>query len=171
MRIKLQRALGLSAILGCAFCHMTQHVVRGRQHWVGIAMPAVALRGQRQGTALQVGQQQEGQRLCSDQDMRDRGNTAERPAPPELHMWIGAHARCAFDALLWYMQPREVFFIPFAHTFYRGVLRDFMMAILMTPHQLRVKTKQAATLRAPAGADGDQAMEDATADTTTGWLP
>lgn len=56
-------------------------------------------------------------------------------SPPAVEHW-GAHRSCVFTDMLWYVNPLLLFLVPFAHTYFRGVLRDFCDEITQQPDSL-----------------------------------
>jgi len=52
---------------------------------------------------------------------------------PDVHSYIGVHGTNKIVRLLWYMDYNNICLCPFVHAFYRGVFRDWMLAIFSPP--------------------------------------
>jgi len=67
-------------------------------------------------------------------------------SPPEQHGFLGTHGFSRVHLLLWYTLFNDLCFVPFAHAFFRGVFRDFMLMVLSTQEALKTRANKSTDL-------------------------
>lgn len=55
---------------------------------------------------------------------------------PEEHKYIGVHGHCQIQRLLWYMDYNRICLSPLGHALYRGIFKDWLVAITSTLESL-----------------------------------
>lgn len=162
-RIKLANTLSQAAYLGCGYCWMNGVYV-DTMRFAGYAQPVPCSRGHLglsdsgPAQAMQMGEDDESLRLTAEawlergRDLDEQHAAFEEdnkrppqsrdppedraPTPaPSPEFW-GCHRSCMFTTMLWYVHPLLLFLIPFAHTYFRGVLRGFCDEICQQPDSL-----------------------------------
>ena len=68
--------------------------------------------------------------------------TLSQEMPRSRHAFVGVHGECKIAQLLWYSNYKRICYSPFVHAFYRGVFRDWMLAICSTASSLSATVSQ-----------------------------
>jgi len=63
-------------------------------------------------------------------------STSMQALSPEDHRFIGVHGQCQIQRLLWYMDYNRICLSPLCHALYRGIFRDWLLAITSTIESL-----------------------------------
>lgn len=189
-RIKLANTLSQSAYLGCGYCWLTG-VYADAMRFAGYAAPVTCCMGPLGPKPAQNGVPAVPAQsvLMCDDDARlrlthqhhvDRGVALDRmhddaaaaqradpqakvePPPVEV---FGAHRSCIFAQMLWYVDLTVLFLVPFGHTYFRGVLKNFCDQITESPASLSGEAAAAGVYQeayvAELGRRAEQAAEEA----------
>jgi hypothetical protein len=134
---KFRNSIGsFTSYLACYFCYRTGVPVDGVMRYVGYAEPAVAQAGLHMGEAFQLGENDARFELTSLQQC-DRANDAATAAADGLQLGglIGCHGRATIPCLLDYVDLNHIWLVPFAHSFFYGVLKDFLATFVLADGQ------------------------------------
>ena len=147
MRVKLLQCRGHSARCPCMHCNLSCTLMYSKQRLAGYLTP-VGCRGAPHAQLLMgdPGHRSENQRLRSEQDVLHCARQAQEAAD-DFGVESEQHARAADEHgmrggsmvihMLWYLRYLDAFLVCFAHAFYRGVWRKFLICLLQTPAALR----------------------------------
>lgn len=130
-RQKLLKAVGCTGYLGCFWCGMTGTYFAKKGIRLLVYSTAVPIsRGLKKGLSAQM-HQHAAQLKYSQGEQSLRASTATQCCAddPELAHFIGLHGESVLMHMLWYSDINRLFFVPVAHTFLRGVLHSFLLAI------------------------------------------
>lgn len=164
-RVKMMKGLSHAAYMGCQFCLFNGEMQHRAMRFLGYAAPAVVVKGL--GKAMLTGQ--EGKALMvrddailqlSSEEQWVRAKSFEEGlqaaehddlVPPDVSE-VGVSGLSPFPCMLWYSDYNALFVMPIAHMLYRGVVRDFLCAIV--DGQKGKKKKQGKGQMGQVGAGG-----------------
>lgn len=148
-RVKLMHSLGMTAALGCPYCRMLGSHAAGCTRLMGYSKPIRISRGYEvdpdhpisaqmgEDAKLLITDEQQLQRMRDVEEMIEF--TEEEVRRQEIAAMNGVHGACLFVQKLPYLSYNRCFLVPFAHSFYRGVFRDFITSITTTAAALRAR--------------------------------
>ncbi len=142
MRAKFMRCLSHAAFLHCPFCWTTQtRTAGGRMRVLGYAGPSAAQRGPHRNQQFHMADPESVRQFRrTEQELRNGAaagmlvveqEATEADARRVFNMG-GMKGKSCIVRLLYYVQYTTTFLVPFMHTFFRGVLRDYLVAITAT---------------------------------------
>ncbi len=150
MRNKLLHSMGVSALLGCPYCHMSMVWSGGSNRWLGYSRPAKAVVGEGKGKDFQLGVR-ESERVCTSAEVQHRQQEAVRvkaslkdngisePQAKRRFKEIGFKDECVVSSLLYYLETDEMFVFCFAHAFLRGPVRVLLCEIVLSQQALKAE--------------------------------
>jgi hypothetical protein len=159
-RQKLMNALGMTAYLGCMWCWMTGiSIARKGVRLLGYSFKVLISRGRRHGQQLQMHEDADILKVTNEEQLA-RGQAAEQEVT--LRPWLGMRGTNVLVRMLWYAEFNRLFFIPFIHTFIRGIFHAFMLA-------LTGQKGKAQVAKADDTEGGQQAQPDGLPDGIASW--